>query len=691
VTRLSALTFLLCAGSWTAAAAPDDLAKARALYFSGDVLVSAQAFESAVKTSSGDAAAWLDGAVAWGDAGRPDKAVTWNQKASAISAGPQARTALGWSLLRVGKAAEADAEFTIVLAHDPDHAPALLGAGRAKLALGKAAEAVPLLQRAASRSSQQTLADFYLGRAHEALGDTAAVTEDYRRAVISDSYFNEGRGPLLRSYLRQRRYADAWRQLSRLAEAEPSSRLTRALIEKVRPLLTGPVEPKKAATRGPVATPGADSEPSPGDIPLIRVGIATTPMGRPRPRVSVTIRGSGAWRILDPKTKRVLASPQAQESWTVRVIPPKKKVRSRLELHGPDGQIRAVPADAVILVPEEPAKSALSLEDDPERGGPLSAGRSLRGGIEVALWSRRRWLRLVNIVDLENYTHGVVGAEMPASSPLEALKAQAVIARTHALFIKTVTRRHRKDGYDVCDEQHCQVYAGLRVETERTRAVVAGTRGRVALYKGKLAHVIYSSNCGGATQSGTDIGWGAVPYWTRVCDAPLPLPPPDSPMELRLRLTNWPASFCKPSGYVHASHSRWSRVIPAKELEEKLDRKFRIGRLKGLRVQRRAPSGHVEALLVLGSRRNVKLKDEMSIRSLLGVGSLRSTFFVLDTEYRPQKKALVPDAFIFHGGGWGHSVGLCQSGAIGRAEAGEDYATIVKSYFPEITLSKLDY
>ncbi|HAZ08208.1 MAG TPA: hypothetical protein DCZ01_06750 [Elusimicrobia bacterium] len=709
---MAALALFLLAGPLATAAAPEDppfiapaaapaatparkttpaLAKARALYFRADALRSAEAFEAAVKVSSNDVSAWLDGAVVWADAGRPDKAVAWNRKAAALSSAPEVRSALGWALLRAGDAAQADSVFASVLARAPDSGEAVLGAGRAKLALGRAAEAATLFQRAASFAPQQTLADFYRGRAHEALGDTAAAAEDYRRAVGSDSYFNEGRDPLLRSYLRQKRYNDAWRQLSRLAEAEPSARLTRAMLDKVRPFLTGSADPRPVTGRGPIAAPAADSEAAQGGIPLIRVGIATTPMGRPRPRVCVTIRGSRPWRVLDPQTKRVLANPRPQESWTVRIVPPKKKARGRLELRGPDGQVRAVPGDAVHLTPEDPAKSALSLEDDPDRGGPLAAGRSLRGSIEVTLWSRRRALRLVNIVDLEDYTHGVVGAEMPASSPLEALKTQAVIARTHALFIKTVTRRHKKEGYDVCDEQHCQVYAGLRAENDRTRAVVAGTRGRVALYKGRLAHVIYSSNCGGSTQSGSDIGWGAVPYWTRICDAPLPNDPPTSPMELRRRLINWPVGFCKPSGYVHASHSRWARVIPARELEEKLHRKFKVGKLKGLRVLRRAPTGHVEALLVLGSKRNAKLKDDMAIRSLLGVGSLRSTLFVLDAEYRKEKNGLIPVAFVFRGGGWGHSVGLCQSGAIGRAEAGQDYETIVKSYFPGVRLSKLNY
>jgi SpoIID/LytB domain protein len=443
------------------------------------------------------------------------------------------------------------------------------------------------------------------------------------------------------------------------------------------------------------------------------VGIGTTALGKPRPRVSVTVRGSGPWYAFDPKTGRKLADCGAQEAWSVVIVPPKrtkkKKGRARLELRGPDGQVRAVPGDMVRLESKEAIHGALSLEDDPAKGGPLAAGRAMRGALEVSLYGGRRSLRLVNVVNLEDYTQGVVGAEMPSGSPLESLKAQALIARTHALFIKQISRRHRREGYDVCDDQHCQVYAGLHMENERTRAAVAATRGMVALYEGKLAHVIYSSNCGGSSQSGDDIGWGHVPYWSRRSDAPEPMAPPSTPTELRRYLSTWPQGYDKPSGYVHPSHSRWARVISAKELEERVNRRKKIGRLRGLRVLRRAPTGNVEALLFLGSKRNLKVTDEFAIRGVLGTGSMRSTLFVVDTEYRkeappaPKKTAkgakarkpaapvLVPDAFVFHGGGWGHAVGLCQSGAIGRAEAGEDFETIVKSYFKGVQLSKLDY
>src|SRR5262249_3259728 len=152
-----------------------------------------------------------------------------------------------------------------------------------------------------------------------------------------------------------------------------------------------------------------------------------------------------------------------------------KKTKARLEFRGPEGLVAAVPGEAVLLKPGDPAESAMTLIDDPEHGS-----RSFRGELELAMFGGRRAIRVVNVVGLEDYVHGVVSAEMPQRAPLEALKAQAVVARTHAYFIMTTTKRHRKEGYDLCDEQHCQVYGGRRAETERTRAVVRDTRGKIA-------------------------------------------------------------------------------------------------------------------------------------------------------------------------------------------------------------------
>lgn len=704
------------AAALPAAAASKNLLalKARSLYFTGDTLKAAEAFETAVKVgksteSSTDWRVWADGAIAWAESGRPDKAVLWQRRAAALNDRAEARAAVGWTLLRAAEPEAADAEFSRALAVDSQSPFALLGAGRAKLALGKTREAIGLMIKAAQAAPGQSLADYYLGNAYEKIGDEAAAAEAYKRAVGADSYFYEGRVTLSRSYLRQRRYNEAWKHLQKLVEANPGSQLARAMLNKIRPLLTRSADVAPALDSAPaliITDPMYDTEPWDRKVPSLRVGVSSSPMGRPRARQSVTVRGSGAWKALDPKTGRVLLAAAAGESWTLRLIPAKntkkKKGRSRLRFHSTDGKVAAVPGDLVLLKADEPASSTLTLEDDPER-----TPRAFRGDLELALFGGRRTIRVVNIIGLEDYTHGVVSAEMPQRAPFEALKAQAVVARTHALFIKTVTKRHRKEGYDICDEQHCQVYGGMRAETARTRSVVTDTRGRVAIYEGKPAHVIYSSHCGGRTQSGTDIGWGNVPYWKSVDDSAVQLDPPASPIDLRRFLSDWPTGFDRPSNYVYPAHARWTRAIPAKNLEEKLNRKFKIGKLRGLRVLRRVPSGHVEALLIIGSKNDKRLNDEMNIRSLLGVGSLRSTMFVVDTEYRKDyppapkpaagKKAakpvpvLVPDTFVFRGGGWGHAVGLCQSGAMGRAEAGQNYETIIKAYFRGVAIGKLNY
>ena len=324
---LSSSTLFYAVDSAMLASAPAPtkaLSRARALYFSGDVLIAAQAFEDAVKTSSMDVTAWLDGSIAWAEAGSPDKAVVWARRAISVSSDTRTLTALGWTLLRAGKPADAAYAFTSALTLDSESGWAILGAGRAQLALGHTVEGIVLLKRAEGFAMQQTLANYYLGRAYEAMGDSAESVEALRRAVSSDSYFHEGRDPLLRAYLRQKRYNDAWRQLSRLAEAEPSARLTRAMMDKIRPLISSSMEgPKDSPPRIPVMIPDGDSESDRG-IPLIRVGIATTALGKPRARVSVTVRGSKSWVAVDPKTEKVIASCGAQESWTVRLVPPQK-------------------------------------------------------------------------------------------------------------------------------------------------------------------------------------------------------------------------------------------------------------------------------------------------------------------------------------------------------------------------------
>ena len=681
------LLFSLCALAGLAqgqppASAPGLLEKGHALYFRGDLTAALDAYTKAAKISSSTVQPWLNGAVVLEELGRRQEAVKWYARAAALSADPAALTALGWAQWRSGSLADAETTFARALTRAPNEPYTLLGLGRVELDLGRPKDAVKDFQRAAAAAPLLTVASYYEGKARERLGEGRKAAEAFKQSVIGDSYFAEGRDALVQVYLKQKSYNDAWKQVSRILDAEPRNRKFMKLFDRVTPLLTrkpGQLRPTGLALPIPYL---ADSPPGPL-VPLLRVGLGTNPLGKPKPRQSMTFRATCDFDALDAQGGQRVLTGNANDTWEIRVKRIKKKTQA--VLIDASGNAVATRKSGFVIVPRSTSKGIIAL--DPAAGPAAGAvGKLLRGRLEVTLFHGQ--LRLVNILDIENYTHGVVSAEMPIKSPIEALKAQAVVARSHALFIKKVTRRHRKQGYDVCDEQHCQVYSGARAESARSRDVVTATRGRVVTYKGQIAHVIYSSNCGGHTQSGKDLaGWGDVPYWAGIADAPEGSDP-RSPWELRRWLAGWPPAFCKPSADVHASHFRWTRVMTFKDLEDKLERKLRIGKLKTLRTLRRSPSGNVNSLLIEGTRKRVKINSELQIRGLLGLGSLRSTQFVIDWEYDGKGK---PAGVMFRGGGWGHGVGLCQSGAMGRADAGQTYEQIIKSYFKGTEPGQLSY
>ena len=128
--------------------------------------------------------------------------------------------------------------------------------------------------------------------------------------------------------------------------------------------------------------------------------------------------------------------------------------------------------------------------------------KAYRGQIEIAV-NRRGLLNVINVVPLEDYLRGVVPSEIsPSSFPeIEALKAQAVAARTYALVHATTTASYRNEGFDLTDDARSQVYGGYSAEHPLTSRAVEETRGLVALYGGKPIEALYTSTCGGHTEN----------------------------------------------------------------------------------------------------------------------------------------------------------------------------------------------
>ncbi len=293
-------------------------------------------------------------------------------------------------------------------------------------------------------------------------------------------------------------------------------------------------------------------------------------------------------------------------------------------------------------------------------------------------------LRIVNVLNMEEYLYGVLPSEMPSSWPQEALKAQAVAARSEAY---RKINRHKEHGYDFCSGVHCQAYNGAKVETEATNAAIDSTTGLVAVYDGKPIDAVYSNSCGGHTQGNIFGERIDMPYLQHKQDSFLPTGFffPLSALELEDWLFSDHISvFCNNKAFSRKSNFRWQRLYTRRQLETLINKKKNIGRLISIDIKERHPSSHVHSIKIKGSKGEFIIEKELNIRNLLG--DLRSGMFNIDVKLDKKGKA---ESFLFYGGGWGHGVGMCQVGAATMAERGFDFREILKFYYTDITIEKI--
>lgn len=245
-----------------------------------------------------------------------------------------------------------------------------------------------------------------------------------------------------------------------------------------------------------------------------------------------------------------------------------------------------------------------------------------------------------NVVELrlEDYVAGVVSGEMPASFPPEALKAQAVAARSYALTRKIEAQAAGR-GHDIGSGVLAQVW------TERpsaaARAAADATAGEVLVAGMDPVEAYFHASCGGRTEGGLAALGRDLPYLATV-----------------------PCGRCE-----GAPRVRWRVEVPAREL----------GRLAGLpgaatavRLAARSPTGRADRVEIEGAGRTVAL-PATDLRQRLGFSRLPSLAF----EVRAAR-----DAFVFEGAGQGHGAGLCQWGAVGLAREGKTYREILLHYYP---------
>ncbi|OGR81880.1 MAG: hypothetical protein A2636_07065 [Elusimicrobia bacterium RIFCSPHIGHO2_01_FULL_64_10] len=659
------------------AEADTSLGEARSLYFRGRISKALKLYEEAVESDPKNLSAYLDAAAACKALAENSKAAGMLEKASALAPGdPDILSELGWAYFLDGRHSEARAAFERALDLDKKRAGASLGLAAALLELGGAKDALRVLEKLSEARPNFAAADYLAGLAHEELGRTEPALKSFVSCLKKDWTFAEARSLLAGAYEKTGNAKSAWRQYTRLGDLDPGdpavgralARLREAVPEEVR--APASLESLEFSTVSPLGPDRAGRE--------LRVGLWTSPSGKPSELKDFSFDSNGAFDVVGTKTGKVYATGAKGGRW--------KAVGLRhhsCDVLAPDGRSLGPFKHPVLIRTKEPGQ-VLLIQDANNRDGTARGylnGREYRGTLEISA-GRRGGVSAVNVVPVEEYLLGVLPSEMPESWPLEALKAQAVIARNQAVLRQKTLRPHRRHGYDVCDGQHCQVYKGVRIESENTRRAVVETLGKFLYYKNELVQSYYHSSCGGETQSSSEVrGWGRLPYLQGRPDGGADdSPPARTPWELALWLKGDPGAHCNLGRGSPTSEFRWLRVIPAKVLERKLNRKFRIGEIRQVIPLERSRAGYVNEILGLGSRGRTVIDRPHLIRSYLGLESLRSNLFLIETRKDAAGK---PVEFWIYGGGWGHGIGLCQSGAAGMAlKEKKNSADILEFYFP---------
>ena len=318
--------------------------------------------------------------------------------------------------------------------------------------------------------------------------------------------------------------------------------------------------------------------------------------------------------------------------------------------------------------------------------------RTYRGDFIFAV--REHQISVVNEVEIGDYLYGVVPCEMEYYWPSEALKAQAIVARTY--LIKNLGRFSHL-GFDLTDNSSSQVYNGMNSERPETSRAVDETADKVVTYQGSLINAYYHASSGGLTANSENVWSGTVPYLKAVED----------------------------SYSISAPNATWSLTFTSSQLTDLLlEKGYSLGAVESVEIGEISEDGRVQHLLLITDRGAIDLVKEQA-RSVLGYSRLKSIYYsvngsglrsiisrsgiqtksmdglnILSADGLNVIQAASPvmirndrgvesilsnsENIVFEGKGWGHGVGLSQWGAKTMAEQGFTAEEIIKYYYKDV-------
>ena len=258
-------------------------------------------------------------------------------------------------------------------------------------------------------------------------------------------------------------------------------------------------------------------------------------------------------------------------------------------------------------------------------------------------------LTAVNWVDLEEYLYSVIGGEMNSSWPEEALKAQAIAARTYALYERE--RQRRNPVYDLGDSpDRWQIYKGISSESPKTYNAADQTAGKILTYNNQIILSVFHACSGGHTENVEDVWSTRVPYLRAV---------PDFDQKIKDQ---------------KIKECNWTKTFTPREISARISG---IGNVKEMIIENVSPFRSVKTLKIIGDKGTKILQGE-EVRTAL---KIKSTRFIVNKDAN--------GSFILQGLGFGHGLGMSQWGAYELAKRGANHLQILGYYYQGVALTPI--
>ncbi|MBI4776646.1 MAG: SpoIID/LytB domain-containing protein [Deltaproteobacteria bacterium] len=398
--------------------------------------------------------------------------------------------------------------------------------------------------------------------------------------------------------------------------------------------LTPEPEPEKTGPAPPATPPEIASAPKQAPVQPPEEVYSKIPTAEKEPSVRVLVEEGGSSVTVSSSRPLLLSDDRDRDRSVQR--PPGSKTRLTVGKRGVKMADNGFEAERIRVTSPDP------------NGRVRCADREFRGDLLMYKNSGNGTLAVVNVLPLEQYLYGVLPKEIPAGWPEEALKAQAVAARSYALFM---IRKRENQPYDVVATVMSQVYGGATAERLETNQAVDATRGQILVYGGNPIMAYFHSNSGGQTTSAGAVWSADVPYLNGVTD----------PFSRR------------------APNNSWKDRLTLDMVQKKLSKGgYDVGAISSLEVAAWDASGRAKEIRIHHSR-GITVLSGNQFRLKVGAEKVRSTLFRLSRN---------ASELVFEGKGFGHGVGMSQWGAYQMALEGHTYDSILRHYYGTADLSR---